>query len=127
MGDAIKLDATCGTVSVSKGSTASGANGKVTFEVGVAEAAGLSAHLDKESFRLHFVDDDLGDGYTISGLRIRPDADGGARAFVTFVAPETVTPAMALLIAHGKVGRGGKLTLDRSQTTLDDQLTMKAE
>jgi len=107
----ITLMATCGTVSVSKGSTETGSTGKVTFEVIPESAEQLVPMLNKESFELAFAQDGLGDGYSVGGLRFRPDADGSARAFVTFVAPESSLPALALLIAHARIGTKGKLVL----------------
>jgi hypothetical protein len=123
----IELQATCGTVSVSKGSTESGSTGKVQFEVIPESADQLVPLLNKESFELTFAQDGLGDGYSIGGLRFRPDADGSARAFVTFVAPESSLPALALLIAHSRIGTKAKLVLTRNQTTISDQLTRKAD
>jgi hypothetical protein len=123
----IELMATCGTVTVSKGSTEGGPVGKVTFEVIPESAVKLSELLGKESFELTFSQNGLGDGYSIAGLRLRPDANGSPRAFVTFVAPETVTPAMSLLIAHRLIGTKAKLILERRQTTMNDQLTRKAD
>ena len=123
----IDLMATCGTISVSKGSTESGSTGKVSFEIIPESAANLAPLLNKESFDLTFHQDHLGDGYSIAGLRLRPDADGAARAFVTFVAPESALPALALLIAHSRVGTRAKLVLARHQTTVSDQLTRKAD
>ena len=119
----IELLATCGTISVSKGSTESGSTGKVSFEVIPESADQLVPLLNKESFDLTFAQDGLGDGYSIAGLRFRPDADGSARAFVTFVAPESALPALALLIAHSRVGTRSKLVLTRKQTTLSDNIT----
>ena len=123
----IELMATCGTISVSKGSTESGASGKIQFEIIPESAIQVAPLLNKESFDLTFAQDGLGDGYSIGGLRFRPDADGAARAFVTFVAPESALPRLALLIAHSRVGTRAKLVLARHQTTLDDQLTRKAD
>jgi hypothetical protein len=123
----ITLMATCGTVSVSKGSTETGSTGKVTFEVIPESAEQLVPMLNKESFELAFAQDGLGDGYSVGGLRFRPDADGSARAFVTFVAPESSLPALALLIAHARIGTKGKLVLTRNQTTISDQLSTRAE
>ena len=125
--DDMEFLATCGTISVSKGSTESGSTGKVQFEIIPESAVTLAPLLNKESFDLTFAQDGLGDGYSIAGLRLRPDADGAARAFVTFVAPESALPALALLIAHSRVGTRAKLVLARHQTTLDDQLTRKAD
>ena len=119
----IELMATCGTISVSKGNTASGATGKVTFEVDPTEVAELGTLFNKESFGLTFHGDDLGDGYSVSGLRVRPDADGAAKAFVSFIAPESSTPAMSLLIAHKASGVKASLVLTRKQTTISDNIT----
>ena len=123
----IELMATCGTISVSKGSTESGSTGKIQFEIIPDSADQLVPLLNKESFDLTFAQDGLGDGYSIAGLRFRPDADGSARAFVTFVAPESALPRLSLLIAHSRVGTRAKLVLARNQISINDQLTRKAD
>ena len=122
----IVINATLGTVSGVPRSTASGMTGKLRFELAVLDAEELWPLVGEESFDLTFGDAELGDGYSISGLYIRPDADGVSRAFANFIAPETTAPALGLLFSRSLVGTSHVLRLIRNQTKISDQLTTPA-
>ena len=125
--DDIEINATCLSVSVSKGNTESGATGKVQFQLIPESAAELAAHLNSESFEVTFAQEGLGDGYTIVGIRFRTDANGSPVAFMTLLATQTAMPALALLLAHDKIGTNAKLRLESHQLKISDQLTRKAD
>jgi hypothetical protein len=125
--DKIEIMATCLSVSVSKGNTESGATGKVQFQLVPESAAALAGKLNSDSFDVTFAQEGLGDGYSIVGIRFRTDANGAPVAFMTLLAPETTMPALSLLLAHSKVGTNAKLVMESHQTTMEDQLTRKAD
>lgn len=122
----ISIIATLGTVSGVPRSTASGMTGKLRFEIAVGDAEELVELVGQEAFDITFDGAQIGEGYSISGLGIRPDANGDSRAFVNLIAPETTAPKLALLFANNLIGKSGHLVLTRRQTTINDQLTRRA-
>ena len=123
----IAVMATCGPVSVRPSSTSGGVRGSVRFEMPLDTAEDLMSAIGQRAFDVTFAKAGLGDGYTISRVSGRPDADGAARAFVDFQAPETATPKLGSLLSRGLVGTAGKLVLGSSQVTMDEILTKRAE
>ena len=123
----VKIQATLLSLSVAKGNTESGATAKVNFQIVPESAAALSGRLGNESFEVTFAKEGLGDGYTIVGIRFRTDANGAAVAFMTLLATQTAMPALSLLLAHSQIGASAKLVMESHQTTLNDQLTRKAD
>lgn len=123
----IHCQATCQSATGIKGNTAAGMTGKVKFEIALTDAEDLMPLIGQESFGLTFGQAGLGEGWTISGITARPDADGNSRAFLVMVAPETSAPAMGLLFSRSLIGTHGPLVLERNQQTISAMLTHKAE
>jgi len=120
----ITINASLGPVKVSPRSTASGMKGELRFDISQEDAAIMVPFVGSESFAITFHQTDIGDGYTLAPLTIRPDAGGsGAVATMKLLCPETSVQAMALLIARSLVGAKGKLVMSRAQTTMSDNIT----
>lgn len=123
----IQIKATLKSVSAAKGSTASGATGKLNFECHMGAGEQLFPLVGAESFQVTFGKTDLGEGMSLATVRSRPDENGISRAFFVLLVPETLMPALGLLFSRSLIGTNADLVLGRTQTTLDDQLTRKAD
>lgn len=123
----VKLAATCAGVSGRPASTTGGARGAVKFEIDSTEAQRFFDAMGQTAFDLTFDKAHLGDGYSVTAVSGRPDADGDGRAFVSFSAPETSMKALGSLFTRGLIGKHGTLLCGTSQVTMNELLTTRAE
>lgn len=119
--------ATLASLSAAPGSTSGGPKATLKFEIGREAGELLMEAIGEQAFDVTFAKSALGDGFSVSNVTARPDADGAGRCFVTFVVPENQVSKLGLLFKQNLIGRSGDLLLGHSQVTMEDLLAKKAE